>query len=247
MKFFQSLPIKWLRRPAATNLPIPRKWLGHHAPGRCGSILLPLLFISQLHAAEPADPTIKLREQLRAITLQLRTAQTEAANAQAAQAATQNANDTLAAKITTLEKRVETLNKETATTKLANEQTLATLQAKLADRDKRLALLNEALDKWKDGYQKAAAVARTKEDERAQLAAEIITLKHTIADRETKNIALFNTANEILDRYQNYSLGKALAAREPFVSTTRVKVENQVQGYKDKILDNRIEAKATKP
>ena len=42
-------------------------------------------------------------------------------------------------------------------------------------------------------------------------------------------------------------VGKALAAREPFVSTTRVKVENQVQGYKDKILDNRISAPAAKP
>jgi hypothetical protein len=31
-------------------------------------------------------------------------------------------------------------------------------------------------------------------------------------------------------------------AREPFIGTTRVKIENLVQGYKDKILDNRISA-----
>ncbi len=49
------------------------------------------------------------------------------------------------------------------------------------------------------------------------------------------------------DRYEGYSLGKALAAREPFIGTTRVKVENLVQGYKDKILDNRIAAPADKP
>ena len=87
--------------------------------------------------------------------------------------------------------------------------------------------------------------ARTKEDERAKLAAEALALKRTITDRETKNIALFNVAIEVLDRFEKYALGKALAAREPFIGTTRVKVENLVQGYKDKILDNRIGA--TKP
>ncbi|MEY3896640.1 MAG: hypothetical protein RLZZ214_2160, partial [Verrucomicrobiota bacterium] len=52
----------------------------------------------------------------------------------------------------------------------------------------------------------------------------------------------FNTSNEILVRYENYALGKALGAREPFIGTTRVKIENLVQGYKDRILDNRISA-----
>lgn len=210
-------------------------------------LLIAATLAAQLHAAEPADPSVKLREQLRSVLLQLRTAQTESANAQAAAATAEAKATELTTKNTTLEKRVETLTKDANTARVSNEQSIATLEAKLADREKRIVLLNEALEKWKDGYQRATAVARTKEDERATLASEIVVLKRTIADRETKNISLFNTANEILDRYENYSLGKALAAREPFVSATRVKVENQVQGYKDKILDNRIEAKATKP
>ena len=68
-----------------------------------------------------------------------------------------------------------------------------------------------------------------------------------MADRETKNIALFNTSTEILERFENYALGKALGAREPFISTTRVKVENLVQGYKDRIVENRIAATGDKP
>ena len=126
-------------------------------------------------------------------------------------------------------------------------ESIATLNDKLADREKRIVQFSEALEKWKTGYQKAAEVARTKEDERAKLASEAIVLKRTIADREAKNIALFNTSNEILDRFENYALGKALSAREPFIGTTRVKVENLVQGYKDKILDNRISAATPKP
>ena len=199
------------------------------------------------HAAEAADPTQKLREQLRGVMLQLRTAQTDAANGQAAAAAAEQKNKDLTSKIAESDKRNATLVKQSSADKAASDESIAMLNGKLADRDKRIVQFTEALEKWKDGYQKAAEVARTKEEERAKLAAEIIVYQRTIADRESKNIALFNTSSEILDRYENYSLGKALAAREPFIGTTRVKVENLVEGYKSKILDNRIGAAVKKP
>ena len=41
-------------------------------------------------------------------------------------------------------------------------------------------------------------------------------------------------------RLENFSYGTALAAREPFVGATRVKLENEVQGYKDKLLDPKL-------
>ncbi len=196
-----------------------------------------------LHAAEEVDPTLKIREQLRAVTLQLRTAQTESANAQAAQAAADANAVQLNEKITTLEKRIATLAKESNAEKVRTDESIAALNNKLAEREKRLVQFTEALEKWKAGYQKAAEVARTKEGERAKLASENAIQKRTIADRETKNIALFNASNEILDRFESFSLGKALSAREPFIGNSRVKVENLVQGYKDQILNNRIEAK----
>ena len=202
-----------------------------------GSLLTPL------QAAEPADPALKLREQLRGVMLQLRSAQSESANAQAAQAAAELKTKELAAKLAELDKRAAALAKQSNADQAAAATAQAALTTKLAERDARLAQTNEALDKWKAGYQLAAGLARAKEDERAKLAAEAIVLKRTIADREAKNIALFNTANEILDRYQNYALGKALQAREPFIGTTRVKIENLVQGYQDKILANRLGAK----
>ncbi len=205
------------------------------------SLLLPI------RAAEGPDPTAKLREQLKATMLQLRSAQTESANMQAAQMAAEAKAKELEAKVAELEKRNASLAKQANADKAAAEESIAKLNNKLADRDKRVVEFQEALAKWKDGYQKAAAIARTKEDERAKLAAENTDLKHTVADREAKNISLFHTANEILDRFQNYAIGKAIAAKEPFIGTSRVKVENLVQGYKDKIIDNRISAAAAKP
>lgn len=211
------------------------------------TLLAFLAAVPALHAAPEADPSAKMREQLKSVMLQLRAAQTETANAQTAAAAADAKAKELEAQVAKLAKQNETLVNQSNKDKAKAEQEIAKLNEKVADRDKRIVDYNDALAKWKDGYQKATAVARTKEDERAALASESIVLKRTIADRESKNIALFNTAMEILDRFENYALGKALAAREPFIGTTRVKVENMVQGYKDKVIDNRIGKQAKQP
>lgn len=226
----------------------PATWLLRLAPDRARSVSLFLLFLFTipLQAAEEVDPSIKLREQLRSVLLQLRSAQTESANSQATAAAAEAKNKELTGQIATLEKRIEALGKQINDDKISADESIATLNNKLVASEKRIVEFTEALAKWKDGYQRAAAVARSKEEERAALAGEVIVHKRTIADRERKNIALFNTSNEILDRFESYALGKALSAREPFIGTSRVKVENLVQGYQDKILDNRIEAPAKK-
>jgi chromosome segregation ATPase len=208
------------------------------------TLLALLAAVPALHAAPEADPTAKMREQLKSIMLQLRASQTETANAQTAAATADAKAKELEAQVAKLNKQNEALVKQANKDKADAEQSIAKLNEKIAGRDKRIVEYNEALAKWKDGYQKAAAIARTKEDERATLASEAIVLKRTIADRETKNIALFNTSIEILDRFEKYALGKALQAREPFIGTSRVKVENLVQGYKDKVIENRIAAPA---
>lgn len=220
-----SIRTPWLRRLAAAT-----------------SVLI--LSSVNLRAADEVDPTAALRSQLRDVMLRLRTAETESANAQVARTAAEQKVEALeisVKELTTKSTRLAQLGEEE---KAAAGKAIDALKAKVAERDQALVQYNEALEKWKDGYQKAAEVARVKEEERATLASEIIVGKRSIADLERKNIALFNVSNEILDRYEGYALGKALAAREPFIGTTRVKVENLVQGYKDKILDNRISAPA---
>jgi hypothetical protein len=219
--------------------PLSKTWLLRLAA------TFPLLFLaSSLHAAEEVDPSVQLREQLRSVLLQLRTAQTDTANAKVAQTAAE-------LKITAAEEEIKKLQaingqliKQANDDKAVAEETASNFNTRLEDREKRLVIYQEALEKWKAGYEKAAAVARSKEEERAALADQAIIDKRDIADLRRKNIALFNCSNEILDRYEGYSLGKALSAREPFIGTTRVKLENLVQGYKGKILDNRIAAPA---
>ena len=200
-----------------------------------------------LHAASEGDATAKLREQLRSALLQVRKVQIDAANAKAAQAASEAKVADLEAKVETLEKRHEALVERASKDKITCEKTIASLNTKLTERDKRINQYTEALGNWKAGYQKAAEVARAKEQERSKLLTENVEIKRKVADLESKNIALFKVSMEILKRFENYSLGKALAAREPFIRKTRVEVENLVQDLKDKILDNRIAADKSAP
>ena len=179
------------------------------------------LMTSLSAAADPASEA-KLRETLRNTMLQLRTAQNERAALQATQAENEQ-------KLKALTTEVESLRKESAAAK------------KIAsDQEAQLAKFKEALHNWETAYQQAVDAANSKEAARAKLAEEVIVLQREVADQRTRNVAMFQTANEILTRYERFGLGEALAAKEPFVGVTRVKLENLVQDYEDKLADERI-------
>jgi len=167
----------------------------------------------------------RLKETLRTLTVRLRSAETERNTLLSDKAQLEQEKKTLTAK-------VDALNKQVA----ADKVQLDTLDAK----QKELDGAKESLAKWKAAYEQIQTGAQKSEAERAKLASESIILKRKVEDRERKNLELFKTANEILTRYEKFGLGDALAAKEPFTGITRVKLENQVQDYQDKIADQRV-------
>jgi hypothetical protein len=206
-------------------------------PAQCALLTLSLVLLAPTQltqaADQPASAETRLREMLRTTILQLRAAETERAALQAAQAES-------AAKEKALTEQVEALTKQSAADKDAADKAITDLKAKVADQDTQITQMKDALEKWKEGYAKAADIANAKEAERAKLASQVILLDRKVADRETKNAELFRIGSEILRRYERFGLGDALAAREPFVGIARVKLENQVQDYQDKLLDQKI-------
>ena len=186
-----------------------------------------------LLAAEAAEGNeAKLREVLRTTTLQLRSSETERATLQSTQA-------TLTEEKKNLEAKFETLRKQTITERAANDKILAALKLEAVAHAAEIAQLKQALEKSNTAGQQAVALAASKESERAKLATELTLAQRKLEDRETKNLALFSLGLEILKRYEKFSLGEALAAREPFVGSTRAKLETLVQGYNDKLLEQR--------
>ncbi|HEY2712927.1 MAG TPA: hypothetical protein VGI60_10460 [Chthoniobacterales bacterium] len=184
-------------------------------------VSLAWLATGSLVKADPAAET-KLREALRNTMLQLRTAQNDRAALQASQAENE-------AKLKQLTSQVESLTKRATEAEKAG-----------AEQQIQLEKFKEAVQKWEDAYKQAVELANSKEAARAKLAVDVIDLQHRVADQQSRNAAMFRTANEILTRYERFGLGDALAAKEPFVGVTRVKLENLVQDYEDKLADEKI-------
>ena len=164
----------------------------------------------------------KLREALRNTMLQLRTAQNERAALQTTQAENE-------AKLKKLNAQVEALTKQ-----------IATAEKSAAEQQAQLAKYKEAIQSWETAYKQAVGVATEKEEARVKSANEVIALRRQVSDQQARNAEMFRTASEILKRYEHFGLGEALAAKEPFVGVTRVKLENLVQEYEDRLVDQRI-------
>jgi chromosome segregation ATPase len=209
-------------------------------------LILTVLIPGLTKAAEDPNPVeTRLRETLRATMLQLRDAQTQVSTLQAAQAESDLAKKDLTEKL-------EAMTKEAKQEREAKEKITANAGVQLSNQEGEVLDLQEsvmrhkdALAKWKFAYTQAVEIAKAKEAERARLEAVGIALQRKVEDRETKNLILFKTGNEILTRFEKFALGEALTAREPFIGTTRVKLEGLVQDYQDKLADQRAKPEQT--
>ena len=202
-------------------------------PGAGTLCLAGLLLATMLSGAEPASEGASLRAMLREKVQALQTAQSDLAALQATQPTLVEENKALSGKY-------DALKKQLATDRAAAEKTFAGLSAQNAEQKAAIARLTDALEQAKANAQKTAQTAQAAAEQNAKLAQEKIVLERRLADHEGKNLALFVLGNQILTRYEEFSLGNALRAKEPFVGLTRTKLENLVQDYQDKLLDQRI-------
>lgn len=177
------------------------------------------------HAGDDA----RVQQAMRNMTTRLRAAETERDNLLSAKAQNDQEKKTLT-------ERVDSLTKQAT----ADSQALSTAKTALSEKETENAQLQEAVQKLQQTQTRAVDIAQKCEGERVKLAAQVNELRRKVADREAKNIALFKLANEILKRYERFGLGDALAAKEPFTGISRVKLENLVQDYQDKISDQLV-------
>jgi hypothetical protein len=187
---------------------------------------------SRAAADAPSDAETRLRETLRSTMLQLRDAQNQIATFQGAQAESDEKNKALT-------DQIALLKKHSSDDKAVADAAIAGLTAKVTDQGAEIAKLKEVLGKWQAAYRQVHDDAGVAEAERSKLADDKLVLERRVTYLETKNVELFKLGNEILGRYEDFSLGNALSAKEPFVGITRVKLENLVQDYQDKLLDQK--------
>jgi hypothetical protein len=203
-------------------------------------LLLPAAFGAPGAAEGPSPTELKLRESVKALTLQMRAAEGE-------KAALSAEKDEAVAKAAALGEEIEKLKKEAADAKAAGDL------AKAEDETKRSALVAELMAKekslaqWKKAHaevtaqaKKFAEIGNAKEAERAKLAARVIVLDRQVADQKVKNAAMHKLGTEILSRYEKFGLGDVITRKEPFIGTTRVKFDTLIQDFSDGLADQKI-------
>lgn len=197
------------------------------------SILVLAVAGSSAFAQQETSPAeARLREALRATTLQLRASDNE-------RITLQTAHDTLLKDKADLSAQVKALTQKAVEEQDASRKAIAALEKRLAALEDDKKTLSETVAKWEKAAQETTDQLRTTEAERARLAVRLTEAERLVADREAKNVALFKTGSEILNRLEAFGLGDAIRAREPFVGKKRVELQTLVQGYGDQLLDAR--------
>ena len=208
-------------------------------PTLAAGLLLALSLTPPITAQDEDQAAIeaKLRESLRGAMLQLRNVEAERARLDAELQALKVQSER---QIKDLTAKLEESLKRADEDKAIADKTIADQAKKLEAEQARTAAFAASLEKWKASYHQITDIARAKEAERLRLLDKSLRLEHTVADRERRNLELYKTGQEILERYENFAFGKALLAREPFTGLAKVRLEEQVQDYKDQLTDGMV-------
>jgi len=175
------------------------------------------------HADSDAD---RLREALRSTTAQLRQLEDERTALQAKVAGFDRERAAAKAQVDAAKAEVREIRKE-------QREAVEEFNKRLTERD-------ETLEKWKAAYEQAATVARSKDAERAKFEGEANTYKASTKGCVAKNGQLLKAGHELLQRYQEVTIGDMILGREPVVGLRRVEIQNTIQDTRDKMLDQKV-------
>lgn len=96
------------------------------------------------------------------------------------------------------------------------------------------------LAKWQAAYKEAADAARTRDADAKRFEAQLAQTTQRADDCSSRNAALFKIGNELLARYEGKGVFSILLEGEPVTQLKRVELENLIQDYQDKLLDEKI-------
>lgn len=196
---------------------------------------LPLAAFAQQPDADAARAAAdaKMRDALRTSMLEARKTKAELTEALAAL-------ETKNVEVDALRKTAAADAKKNADAAQLAAKKLAELESRLTAKTREAEKLAAGLAEWRDTAGKAVELGNRTEAERVRLAALSDRLTVRLADREAKNVALITLSQEILKRFENYGLGRAIAGREAFTGLARVELQTLAQDYADKIADQKV-------
>ena len=194
-------------------------------------------------AGAAEDTEARLREALRTAIAQQRALEDQRAVLQAKNAEGEATIKTLKAEVAA---RLDPTEVERKETKLKDR--IAAKNAALESMDEKVQVLignieklSETLEKWKKAYDEAAGVRGPRRRRGPSWRRRTRSWTSGVMSCEAKNAELFMVGNTILDRYEAVDVDDAIRLKEPFIGFKRVELQNLVQDFRDKLLDQQVQ------
>ena len=198
------------------------------------AIIAVVLLTTASHARAQSTNEDRMRDALRQAVTEMRAAQDQAAQAQADLAKAQADKTALQSQLDAAQAKLA----ESAAKPTTKPADLAALQAQLQQAEAQSSSLQQANAKLQGSYQSAAEQARAAAEQGRSIAA--VSKANTAALQTCKatNGKLIDVAEQILHLYETQGFRSVLLkSYEPVIGFERVKLENLVQDYDDKIHD----------
>lgn len=201
--------------------------------GTVSLLVLPLLLLAVSPAMADGNED-RLRDALRQSVTQMRAAQDQAAQAQSDLQKVQQDKAALQTQLDAANARAA----EGAAKPAAAPEALTRAQADLAASRQQTASLQQALTKYQLAYQGVANQAHGLDEAGRRIQAGLTAETGALETCKTANKRLADVSENILQLYQSQSFRSLLLrSYEPLVGSAKVKLENMIQDYDDKIHD----------
>lgn len=198
------------------------------------------LFASATSAIAQNAAEDRLRAQLRAATVQLRSLQDQNASLQAMQAQAEREKMALAEKAAESEKMVAALQQQLSGSRAAGDAAAERLRQQQENFTRVDTQNRDNFNKLQIAYNQAAEMLRAREAETMRLDQTLSQTRGRVQACETKNTDLYKLGFEVLDLFDNRNVLETLGGVEPFTKLKRVEYENQKQDYEDKLRANAV-------
>lgn len=188
-----------------------------------------LILALVLFAIVPATPVFaqsledRLRDQLRSTLNELHQVQDQQTALEAAKAAAEQERDALKAQLTAAKSQLAHAGQGTMNSRA----------------------LEIEITKYKDAYAQAAGNAQQAQADHDKLQAGLADSQKQLGLCVDKNTALLKLGKEILAAYEDFDIGDAVGANEPFIGVKRVELENIAQGFGDRLHNGKFDPRAT--
>jgi chromosome segregation ATPase len=206
-------------------------------------LLLALFLCSNAPAQQAQSPEAialgRMREAMKQLTQRIATADAATAEAQAKQFAAEAQVKDLEGQVKKLQTDLKSeIDQRTAAAE-ASAKKVTEFEGKLKAADLKYADAATKNAEWKKAFDQVKAAADQRGSQLAAAQDKATAAQQKADAHERKNREMYKLGTEILDRYKNFGLGTALLAREPFVGSMRVKFQNYIQDYGDKLADQK--------